>query len=80
MWGTHDALRANKGYRVLRFLLTNVLNCALFLRDNKNGNEAISIVTALKTVAKNNAVRIRFWFYYLALNFSFSIQQIKNDF
>ena len=24
--GTHDALRANKGYRVLRFLSTDVLN------------------------------------------------------
>ena len=45
-----------------RFLLTNVLNSAEFLRDNKNGKEATSIVKVLKTLAKSNALRIRFWF------------------
>ena len=55
--------RANKGYRVLRFLLTNVLNSPecfahCFCETIKNGKEAISIVTALKTLAKSSASRI----------------------
>ena len=73
MWGTHDALHANKRYRVLRFLLTNVLNTperfahCLCETIKKIKKEAISIVTALKTLAKSNALRIQVWFDYLVL-------------